>query len=120
MRWLVTLVRLILIVVVAIPFSILAIISIPIDRTGHTYFWCGKTWGRFVLFICKVRVTVKEIESIDRRGNFILVSNHASMFDIPTLMATFPHVRIIFKKELGYVPIWGWALAWGYHIQSLS
>jgi len=116
MRWLVTLLRLLLIAVSAIPFSLLAIFSIPVDRSGHTYFWCGKTWGRFMLFICKVHVSVKEIEQIDRAGNFIIVSNHASMFDIPTVMATFPHVRIIFKKELGYVPIWGWALWWGYHI----
>ncbi len=116
MRWLVTSVRLILIVLAAIPLSLIAIISVPLDRSGRTYFWTGRTWGRFTLFICKVKVSVKEIEGIDRHGNFILVSNHASMFDIPTLMSVFPYVRIIFKKELGYVPIWGWALRWGYHI----
>jgi 1-acyl-sn-glycerol-3-phosphate acyltransferase len=56
------------------------------------------------------------MEKVDPYGNYILVSNHASMFDIPVLMKTFPHVRIMFKKELSYVPFWGWALRWGHHI----
>jgi 1-acyl-sn-glycerol-3-phosphate acyltransferase len=38
------------------------------------------------------------------------------MFDIPAMMTTFPHIRIMFKKELGYVPLWGWVLKYGHHI----
>lgn len=116
MRWLLTTIRIIVILVAAIPFSIIAIISIPIDRSKNAYFWSGTTWSRFVLFICNVVVKAIGIEKIQRDGNFILVSNHASMFDIPAVMSTFPHVRIMFKKELGYIPFWGWALWWGHHI----
>ena len=38
------------------------------------------------------------------------------MFDIPAIMSVLPRVRIMFKKELSYVPLWGWALKWGHHI----
>jgi 1-acyl-sn-glycerol-3-phosphate acyltransferase len=48
---------------------------------------------------------------------YIFVSNHASMFDIPTVfMALKGKVNIVFKKELTYVPIWGWALRYGHFI----
>lgn len=116
MRWIVTISRLLVIAILCIPFSIAAIISIPIDRSGKTYFWCGRTWTKISLIVCRIKLTVEGIDNVDPYGNYILVSNHASMFDIPVLMNTFPHIRIMFKKELSYVPIWGWALRWGYHI----
>ncbi|MCK9408357.1 MAG: lysophospholipid acyltransferase family protein [Bacteriovoracaceae bacterium] len=116
MRWAITILRLIVIATTCIPFSIAAIITIPFDRSGRTYFWCGRTWTRFALFICRIEVAVVGLEKVDPYGNYILVSNHASMFDIPVMMKTFPHIRIMFKKELSYVPFWGWALRWGHHI----
>lgn len=116
MRWIITILRLILIIVVCLPLSIAAIIVIPLDRTGNAFFWCGRTWTNFSLFLCRIKVSVTGLEKINPYGNYILVSNHASMFDIPVMMRTFPHIRILFKKELSYVPFWGWALRWGYHI----
>jgi 1-acyl-sn-glycerol-3-phosphate acyltransferase len=56
------------------------------------------------------------MENISSDGAYIFVTNHASMFDIPAIMSVLPRVRIMFKKELSYVPLWGWALKWGHHI----
>ena len=116
MRWSITVIRLLLIAVTCVPFSIAAILSLPIDRSGKTYFWCGRTWTKFALFVCRIKLEIKGLEKVDPYGNYILVSNHASGFDIPVLMNTFPHVRIMFKKELSYIPFWGQALRWGHHI----
>lgn len=116
MRWLLTIFRIIVILIAAIPFSILAIVIGSFEQTKNVYFWSGTTWSRFVLFLCNVDVKAIGLDNINRDGNYILVSNHASMFDIPAVMSTFPHVRIMFKKELGYIPIWGWALWIGHHI----
>lgn len=116
MRWIVTSIRIILIVILAIPISTFGMIALPFDPTKKIYFWCGTTWARIALLLCNVRVDAEGMEQIDRDGNYILVSNHASMFDIPAIMSLFPHLRIMFKKELGYIPFWGWALRWGYHI----
>lgn len=116
MRWFITVLRLIIIAVTCVPFSLVAIASLPFDRSGRIYFWAGRTWTKFSLFLCRIRVTKKGLDKVDPYGNYILVSNHASMFDIPVMMNTFPHIRIMFKKELSYVPIWGWALRWGHHI----
>lgn len=116
MRWSITVIRLFLIAATCVPFSIVAILSLPIDRSGKSYFWCGRTWTKFALFVCRIKLEIKGLEKVDPYGNYILVSNHASGFDIPVLMNTFPHVRIMFKKELSYIPFWGQALRWGHHI----
>lgn len=116
MRWLITVLRLIFISITNIPFSILALASVPLDRSGRIYFWAGRTWTKWALIVCRIKLSVKGMEHVDPYGNYILVSNHASGFDIPVLMNTFPHIRIMFKKELSYVPFWGWALRWGHHI----
>jgi 1-acyl-sn-glycerol-3-phosphate acyltransferase len=116
MRWFVTVLRLLFIALTNVPFSILAICSLPFHHSGNFYFWCGRTWTNLSLTVCRIMLTVKGMEHVDPYGNYILVSNHASMFDIPVLMKTFPHIRILFKKELSYVPFWGWALRWGHHI----
>ncbi len=115
-RWILTACRIVIILIAALPFSIAAILLLPFDRSKNMYFWCGTTWSRFVLFLCRVDVNASGMEHLDRYGNYILVSNHASMFDIPAVMSIFRHVRIMFKKELGYIPFWGWALWWGHHI----
>jgi 1-acyl-sn-glycerol-3-phosphate acyltransferase len=43
---------------------------------------------------------------------YILMSNHASVYDIPIILMTFPqqNIRMLVKQELFKVPIWGWAM----------
>ena len=60
---------------------------------------------------------MKGLEHIDSRQPYIFVSNHASMADIPTVMVALKgKVNFVFKKELTWVPIWGWALRFGHFI----
>jgi 1-acyl-sn-glycerol-3-phosphate acyltransferase len=46
---------------------------------------------------------------------YIIMSNHASHYDIPLIFVSFPKkcVRMIAKKELFKVPIWGYSLKVG-------
>jgi 1-acyl-sn-glycerol-3-phosphate acyltransferase len=47
----------------------------------------------------------------------VYVSNHASLFDIPVIAAGVPDkVRIIYKKELERIPVFGWGLKAGAYI----
>ena len=116
MRTMITGIRLFLIAVSCVFFSTIALVSLLFQRNGGLYFWGGSTWSRFVLWISNVSVTTHGLENIERNGNFVIVSNHASVYDIPTLMTIFPRMRIMFKKELSYIPVWGWALKYGHHI----
>jgi 1-acyl-sn-glycerol-3-phosphate acyltransferase len=116
MRALLTIGRIVLIVGSNMILSILALLSLLFEKNGRTYFWAGSFWSKLSLKICRVEVRARGMENISSDGAYIFVTNHASMFDIPAIMSVLPRVRIMFKKELSYVPLWGWALRWGHHI----
>lgn len=72
----------------------------------------GRLWCAHLLWICGGRISVKGTENIDRRKHYVFVANHQSHLDIPTLFAAVPH-RLVFiaKKELFYIPFFGWGIA---------
>ena len=116
MRALLTIGRIVIIVAANACLSIIALLSLLVEKDGRTYFWAGSSWSKFTLLVFGVKVKVRGMENISPDGAYIFVTNHASMFDIPAIMSVLPRVRIMFKKELSYVPLWGWALKWGHHI----
>jgi 1-acyl-sn-glycerol-3-phosphate acyltransferase len=106
-----------LLVVVTLFYSILAIVSVLFDRTGSMYHSIGRTWANLALRIFGVKVHLVGFENLEKGTTYVYVSNHASMFDIPAVIGSIPdEVRIVYKKELAYIPIWGWALAVGHYI----
>lgn len=112
-----TLIKAFLIVLAAIPLSIIALISAPIDKSGRTFHWTGRVWSKFILWLFGIKVRVKGTEHIEPGKHYIYVSNHASAFDIPTVIVGIPDdIRFVLKKELTKVPIWGWALKYGHYI----
>ncbi len=111
-----TVLRMLGVLLSTIPFSILSLTSIVIDKSGRMYTWVGTTWSKICLWVCGVTVSVRGMENIDPKGNYIFVSNHASMFDIVAILSIVPHIRFMFKKELGYIPLWGWCIRYGHHI----
>lgn len=75
------------------------------------------TWAREVLHIMRVRYEIfnsNAFEFLPGRP-YIIVSNHASHFDIPLIYEAFPEasIRMIAKKELFYLPIFGWGMKAG-------
>lgn len=111
-----TLLRIAVILVAGLAYSTLALVSLVFEKDGRLYFYSGKKWAQIIMRVCGIEIRVRGGEWLDQSKSYIYVTNHASMFDIPTILATFPRTRIMFKKELSYVPIWGWSLRWGHHI----
>ena len=112
-----TILKAIPVALATVLFSVIALASIPLDRSGKTYHWSARTWARFILWIFHIRITLRGEERLDPERHYIYVSNHASGFDIPVVLAGLnDQVRIVLKKELTRIPIWGWALKWGYYI----
>jgi len=106
--------RVLLVLLVTVCFSILALIAAPFDRRGSAFHALSRPWARTVLRICRVKVHAEGLENIVAGTTYVYVSNHASMFDIPAVMVGIhTDIRIVYKKELAYMPIWGWALAAG-------
>jgi 1-acyl-sn-glycerol-3-phosphate acyltransferase len=97
--------------------SISAIIVTPLDRSGRAYHWHAWVWSKIVLWLFGIKVSVVGMEHLGAGKHFIYVANHASMFDIPAVMGNIPdEIRIVMKKELTRIPIFGWALKVGHYI----
>jgi 1-acyl-sn-glycerol-3-phosphate acyltransferase len=109
--------KILVVIVVTVFYSILAIGSVLVDRKGSLYHGIARVWAKFVLRIFGVHVHLSGMENLEQGKTYVYVSNHASMFDIPAVIASIPdEIRIVFKKELSHVPIWGWALAVGHYV----
>lgn len=104
-------------VVVALFFATLEILCLPFNRGGRLFHALARGWAHTTLFLCGVSVRVRGLEYRVPGGNYVYVSNHASMFDIPAIIAGIPdQIRIVYKKELERIPIFGWGLKWGSYI----
>jgi 1-acyl-sn-glycerol-3-phosphate acyltransferase len=105
-------------VVISLVSAALEILLLPVDRKrGRVFHAIARTWAHAVLAVCGIRVKVRGVEHIDPGRNYVYVSNHASMFDIPAIIAgVHDQIRIIYKKELEIIPVFGWGLKWGSYI----
>jgi 1-acyl-sn-glycerol-3-phosphate acyltransferase len=73
------------------------------------------SWG--ILFISGVKLNITGMENLEKDKPYIFVSNHSSQFDIPTLQFAIPQeASIVFKKELGKIPLFGWQMRLGPYI----
>jgi 1-acyl-sn-glycerol-3-phosphate acyltransferase len=98
-------------------YSILTIIIIPFDKDGKKFHALTRPWSRGILSVCGVKLRVKGIENIQKNQNYVFVSNHSSLFDIPITQACIPSdLRFVAKKELTKIPVWGFALKHGGYI----
>ena len=118
MKTLVSLVQVFVAGAICLVMGFVEILCLPIDRhRGRLFHALARFWARTVLAICRVRVRVKGVENLERGRSYVYVSNHASMFDIPAILASVPdQIRIVYKKELEVVPFFGWGLKWGHYI----
>lgn len=109
--------RILLAVLVTAVVSLVVLLYIPFLRTGKTYHRLGRFWARQILRIFRISVTMHGSQYVKKGEHYIYASNHASMFDIPTVLASIPDdVHIVLKKELTRVPLWGWVLKLGPYI----
>jgi len=109
--------KILFLVIAAIPLSIIALLSAPIDRTGRTFHTMARLWSALILLMFGIKIRTKGVDLLDPSMHYIYVSNHASAFDIPAVVVGIPDdIRFVLKKELTRIPIWGWALKYGHYI----
>lgn len=101
------------------PWGIMMLIVSIVVR-GKPLFWVAAGWLKIALFgarwICGIRYRIRgweHIEAADRNGQrIILCSKHQSTWETffyPTVMPR--ALSYVFKRELIYVPFFGWAMA---------
>ncbi len=78
-------------------------------------FKIAKLWVRFnlwaVYFFCGLSYQVEGLENIPKQGNAIILSKHQSAWETLALQLFFPDVVFLLKRELLWLPFWGWAMA---------
>ncbi len=112
-----TFIRLFFIVIISIFWSSIAVLFWPINLLLPTYHYISKAWAFCLLKVSGVSVKIKGKENIEPHKNYVIISNHASLFDIPILLyAIRNEIKMIAKKELVYIPIFGWSLLAGGYI----
>ena len=114
MSFLLSLVRLIVLVLFTVFVSTLEILAVPFHRTGRIFHQLARFHARGALTLAGVKLTTSGTANLDLSRNYVFVSNHASYFDIPAVLAGVPQdVRLVYKKELHRVPFFGWGLKLG-------
>lgn len=97
-----------LIVLVTIAFGSVSFVVSFFDRTGRRCNQLAGPWGRWLLRVGRVRLTVHGLEKIDPSQSYVFVANHRSYMDIPAILATIPvEFRFYAKKGLFLIPFLG-------------
>lgn len=88
------------------------VIMMLLMRSKTIFFPMCRSWSRVLLAISGVKVRIIGNVDLPPKTSCVYVCNHASLFDIPVLIAYLPdYVRIMYKRELRKIPIMGWTLA---------
>jgi 1-acyl-sn-glycerol-3-phosphate acyltransferase len=70
-----------------------------------------QAWCWVLALLGRVRYTVSGLENLPADGAYVIVSNHCSHYDGPTLILVLPHdFYFVIKRELTRVPLWGQAV----------
>lgn len=89
----------------------LSILFILLSFRPKVGFYFAKFWSKALIKIAGVKIISENIENIPGNEPVIFIANHQSYFDIPVLYATIPsEFRILAKKSLFFIPIFGWHL----------
>jgi 1-acyl-sn-glycerol-3-phosphate acyltransferase len=104
--------KLLLTVLISLPPTIAIITLGPFDRKGELLDPICRWWTWAILKIGGIRLNVRGLEALDPGRNYIFIANHQSFIDMPALNQALIHfqLRWVAKKELLWIPFFGWAL----------
>jgi 1-acyl-sn-glycerol-3-phosphate acyltransferase len=110
--------KLVVIIGVTLPATIMTILIGLFDRYGKRVYGIARLWTWMVLTVGGVSLKVKGASKIDPKRQYIFMVNHQSNIDIPVLIRSLApfQLRWIAKKELLWVPLFGWAMWASKHI----
>jgi 1-acyl-sn-glycerol-3-phosphate acyltransferase len=89
-----------------------------LDRNGKRAYLIGRIWSWIILKVCGIQVKVEGLSRLQSGQAYIFMANHQSNIDIPVLIQALPkfQLRWLAKRELIFIPVFGWALWASRHI----
>ena len=104
--------KLLVFALVTIYYSFCVIFTMLLPGGRQKFHKFTKAWAISALKIFGIKVKKSGIYNNPDNNTYIYVANHSTWWDIPVLIASIDqNVRIIYKKELEKIPIFGWGLA---------
>ena len=98
--------------VFTIPFTMLAILTFPLSAITRYKFI--SLWAKAILFwleiSCNISFKVNGLENIPNEA-FMILSKHQSAWETLAFQKVFPPQVWVLKKELLWIPFFGWGLA---------
>lgn len=110
--------KLLLIILVTFPISLLVFFLGLLEYKGKLAYGISRLWTWAILKIGGIRLKVQGLDRLDPSRQYIFMANHQSNIDIPVLVQSLTdfQLRWVAKKELLFVPLFGWALWASRHI----
>ncbi|MFP4548083.1 MAG: lysophospholipid acyltransferase family protein [Fidelibacterota bacterium] len=106
-----------ILIIYTILLAALTLVMGLFDRKGVLHGKIMRHWARTLLVFSKVKYDIEGTENLAQANPALIIINHESALDIPVAIAALPiNLRFIFKIELLYIPIFGWAMWQGKHI----
>ena len=91
--------------------SALGILTWPFSPRGELYLRFARIWSGMILRALAIPLEVEQETELDPGRPYLFMSNHRSVFDIFALfLATRHSLRMVAKRELFFIPIFGWAM----------
>ncbi len=95
-----------------------AVLLAVVDRSGRGVIWVGRNWVRWIDASCGIRIEAEGLENLEPGQPYVFMTNHQSAVDVAAIIATIPgdDWRFVAKRELTWIPFFGWALALHRHV----
>lgn len=71
------------------------------------FFWIAKVWAKGLFLIIGTRLRVTGWENIPSSKKIMILTNHASIFDIPAIVSIFSDISWLGREYLMRIPIMG-------------
>lgn len=109
MPWL----RSVLIILFTFLWTLWGLATLVVAPGGGLYMYFARVgWSRHINRIAGAKSTVQTADNIDWSRPYVICVNHQSQLDITLLFANLPvAIRFLAKRDLFYIPIFGWSLA---------
>ncbi|MBT5032797.1 MAG: 1-acyl-sn-glycerol-3-phosphate acyltransferase [Proteobacteria bacterium] len=98
----------IFIIILVVPFGLLALPLHPVKRS-RILGWCAHLVIPWLRFTCGISHRIDGLNNIPNRPCVLLVK-HQSAWETFALQTIFPPQTWVLKKELLYIPVFGWGL----------
>lgn len=98
-------------VVLTLFWSAVGLVTWPLSPRGELYLKFARIWSGMILRGLSIPLDVERAADLDPDRPYLFMSSHRSVFDIFALFLAIRHsLRMVAKRELFFIPIFGWAL----------